>query len=259
MSLRILTHMNAPRVKTCNLEVGRFLDLAVSDQFLIDSEFISRHYEEGKEITCLYPCMPSYLHNLSDIFPNIHFIVFRSTEVSYPDIEYNPETPDIDGFYIRKENITHSPYPFTKQMAWRLAGKKGLLFICHAETQIRQLAFHILMQPEFSLFDMTSLPQGYIQGDLILPIGLQQGKCLIFLDVARYGKSKVYDNHVFHKEIAHFQTIDHYDHNTRELIIHQLASLLAKEYSQRNMIIVKLRFILTILDLVSMKDFSFTS
>jgi len=252
MPERVLSHTRAPRIQNCCLETGNFLELAVSDQFLIDLEFISRHSRDFQEITCVYPYTPPYLHNLSDLFPNIHFIAFRSLEVSYPDIEYDPEMPYMDICTIRKDNITHSPCPFTKKMALELADRNKeicLLFVCHSETQVRQLAFHILMQPNFSLFDMTSLPPGYIHGELILPIGLQQGKCLIFLHVTRYGKEKAYHNNIFHQEMGYFQTMGQYNAEAREFIIHQFA----RRYQEYDMMVMKMRLVLTVLDLTHIK------
>jgi len=247
-----LTHQSFPCVENVPLEEGKFSDLASSDQFLIDLEFITRHAHICPQMTCIYPRSPAYLYNLGDLFPHIHFLVFRSTEVTGPEEEYDPDNPGMEFLSIQKGGVTLSPYPFTKELAYKLSRREpsmGLLFVCHAESQVRQLALHVLMQADFSLFDMNTLPQGYIHGELVFPIGLARGKCLVFLVTSKNSGICWYDEGVFKKEMGFFHSMVNedrqYNGKAREFIIHQFA-LKQPAYEAT---VVKLGLLLTILDL----------
>ena len=129
-----------------------------------------------------------------------------------PPPEYDPAQPALAcsaPLTIQVEyNKTMSQLEFTKDMA-RTMGERGakeresLLMICHGEDSVRQLSLHVLMRPNYSLLDVCgAIPAEYLDGELILPMYIQNNKIFAGLVAHQLAKGRSYDPELYLGEIG---------------------------------------------------------
>lgn len=90
MPLRVLQHGFAGTTESVGLEAGKWSDVAVHGQFLLDLEFLLRCAPASGTASCVYCKSPPYLREIALQFPWIHFYVF---EHAHPVPEYDPAQP----------------------------------------------------------------------------------------------------------------------------------------------------------------------
>jgi hypothetical protein len=240
MPVRVLKHGNAPTLEGVALEPGTIKDVQPQGLFLVDLEFLTRYTARGAN--CVYVNSPSYLPQIAEQFPWVHFHAFSHVfplPEPEPGEEYSPEKPDIQGWGAvtmqTHGNITRSSLPYNRENA-RVSGDRmagGLLvLICHGEDPSRQLFLHALSRPAFSLLDVASLPDDYVDGELILPIYCHHGKALAFLIASGRAVARSYCDATFQQELGFLQAIlrnsSAYDDESRDLIV----SKYAEQYHQ---------------------------
>lgn len=229
MPIRVLSHGEASRSSGVRLTPGSVRDVPVSDQFLLDLEFLGRYTETG--VSCLYTTRPAYLGTIAKHFPWLHFYAYGCDMGS----EYDPGEPCMQGCgplsVEVRGNITYCTEPFTRELALSIGRRdrqcNPMVMVCHGETPDRQLVFHALMAPSYSLLELSSPPPEYAQGEIVLPIGIPRDRSLIFLVVPYPARSREYDRDVFREEMGHFQSVlrstETYDDDCRTDIINEYA------------------------------------
>lgn len=209
MPLRVLQHGSAGATESVGLEAGKWTDVAVHGQFLLDLEFLLRCAPTSGTSSCVYCKSPSYLREIAQHFPWIHFYTF---EHAHAVPEYDPAQPSLTHavpLTVQVDfNKTMSSQEFTKDMA-RAMGERSarerqsLLMICHGLDTVRQLVLQVLMRPNYALLDVCGIiPVDYLDGDLILPLYLPNNKIYVGLVAQQDAKSREYDPGVFVGEIG---------------------------------------------------------
>ena len=229
MPARVLYHGESARSSGVELQPGSSRDLPVSDQFLLDLEFLGRYAESGG--SCLYTTRPPYLATISKHFPWLHFYAYGCDLGD----EYDPGQPQMLGscpvsVEIRG-NVTYSVEPYSRELALFIGRRDRrdafMVMICHGETPDRQLVFHALTAPNYSLLELSSPPPDYAQGEIVLPVGLPRDRSLVFLVVPYPARSRAYSQDVFREEMGHFQSVlrgtGAYDEDCRTEIINEYA------------------------------------
>ena len=213
MPLRVLQHGFAGTTPSVGLEPGRWSDVCLHGQFLMDLEFLMRYGPRSGTASCVYCKSPPYLLEISQQFPWIHFYVFEHQPPPSP--EYDPTQPELAGcsahLTVQVEyNRTTSRMEFTKDMA-RTMGERGereresLLMICHGQDSVRQLVYHILMRPCYSFLDVCgTIPMDYLEGELMLPIYIPNNKVFVGLVASQHAKCMAYDSTTFVGEMGAF-------------------------------------------------------
>jgi hypothetical protein len=209
MPLRVLQHGLAGTTPSVGLEPGNWADVSAQGQFLMDLEFLMRYGPKSGTASCVYCKSPAYLGQIAQHFPWIHFYVF---EHKPPPPVYDPEQPAFVSAVpptVQVDfNKTTSGMEFTKQMARTLGDRsakerESLFLICHGQDPIRQLCLHALMRPHYSFLDICGIiPADYLDGDLILPIYVQNNKIFLGLVAHQQAKSKAYNPAVMLEEIG---------------------------------------------------------
>lgn len=229
MPLRVLQHGFAATTPSVGLEPGKWADVGVHGQFLMDLEFLLRFCPRSGTASCVYCRSPSYLQELAQQFPWIHFYAFEhqpkqdeydpaqpalacsaplTVQVDRPEC---PPLPNLQSslFHPQVEfNKTTSALEFTKEMARTMGERSGrdresLLMICHGHDSVRQLALHVLMRPSYSLMDVCGvIPRDYLDGELILPLYIPNNKIFACLVAHQHAVCKTYDPDVYHGEIG---------------------------------------------------------
>lgn len=237
MPTRVLDHRNAPTTSLMqflsshseggssstpvpSMHTGKWSDLSIEGQFLIDLEFLTRYTQPAPptsrftDTACVYTKCPPYLLLLSYQFPWIHFYAFAASEQTPEKNEYDPEEPDLVTKTMptlhTEYNRTVSPYEFSKESAVTLSKAKEarpaqnkVVMICHGETATRQLALHALLRADFTLMDICGpIPEEYLEGELILPIYLPVNRMIVSLVSSQACKCAMYDPDIFKEEIG---------------------------------------------------------
>ncbi|NCY17947.1 MAG: hypothetical protein EBX39_14545, partial [Actinobacteria bacterium] len=93
----------------------------------------------------------------------------------------------------------------------------------HGLGQDEQLIMHALSLAQASLFDLASMPESYIEGELLLPLHLRGGRFLVHLVAKMYGRATAYDPRVMREELGFAQAVlratDAYDQECHEVIV----------------------------------------
>lgn len=209
MPLRVLQHGFAATTPSVGLEPGRWTDVCLHGQFLLDLEFLLRYGPRSGTASCVYCKSPPYLCELAQQFPWVHFYVFEHKPVP---AEYDPAEPNMvcsAPLTVQVEfNKTMSALEFTKEMARTMGerssrDRESLLMICHGHDPIRQLALHVLMRPSYSLLDLCGqIPVDYLDGELILPLYIPNNKIFACMVAHQHAKGKTYDPEVYLGEIG---------------------------------------------------------
>lgn len=197
---------------------GKWSDLTVQAQFLIDLEFLTRYTQPGGdaegETSCVYTQSPPYLREIACQFPWVHFYAFRHSQPIPVADEYDPARPslltllDSDFTQQTEFNRTTSPYEFSKEAAVTLSQSRGapnqrLVMICHGENSMRQLALHALLRADHSLLDVCGLiPEDYLEGELVLPIFIPRDKIFVSLVASQSCKCANYYPETYGEEIG---------------------------------------------------------
>lgn len=234
MPTRVLAHANAPTTNTLPPGMlerpGQWSDVPPQGQFLLDMEFLTRHARPHPQktrptvvadIACVYTRCPTYLVEISQQFPWIHFFAFNCplswdmTGVCAAESEeYNPNQPAMDmGVYPSQQtqhNRTTTPYEFSNESAITLSKTKDqdperhrLVMICHGETSVRQMVLHVLVRADFSLLDLCGpIPEEYLDGELIFPMMLPLNKMFALLAVTNECKGRQYNTAVYTEEMG---------------------------------------------------------
>lgn len=153
MAFRLLQHRAAGSTDASRLEPGRWEDVPVPGQFLLDVEFLTRCAPAAGSVSCLYCKSPAYLDEIARLFPWIHFYTY---EHAHPVPEYDPLEPAI-AYAVPitvqvQDNKTTAAQELSKDMA-RTIGERsarereGLLLICHGLDPVRQLALQASAGP----------------------------------------------------------------------------------------------------------------
>lgn len=212
MPTRTLQHRFAPSTDgSIGMEPGGWEDMSVQARFLVDLEFLTR-YAPPWGVACLYCKSPAYLPHLAAQFPWIHFYGYEHAPANQ-EPEYDPSAPAlVSEVPITTEtrlNMTVSPLEFTKEDARTMgarsmaAGAQTLLMICHGAGSIRQLALHALVQPSYSLLDVSGvIPFDYLEGELILPMFIPNNKIFVSLVAPQTGRAIQYEPDTFANEIG---------------------------------------------------------
>jgi hypothetical protein len=209
MPIRVLQHGFFGTTQSVGLEPGTWADISPHGQFLTDLEFLMRYSPKSGTASCVYCKSPSYLDEIANQFPWIHFYVFGHVP-SEP--EYDPAAPamkyEVPLTVQVQFNKTTSALEFTKEMA-RTMGERGakeresLLMICHDQDMIRQLSLHVLMRPNYTLMDIPgTIPADYLDGELILPMFIPNNKIFTNITVHQHAKCKSYDPSTYIGEIG---------------------------------------------------------
>lgn len=90
MPLRVLQHGFSGATESVGLEPGRWSDVAAHGQFLLDLEFLLRCAPASGTASCVYCKSPTYLREIAQQFPWIHFYAF---EHAHAVPEYDPAQP----------------------------------------------------------------------------------------------------------------------------------------------------------------------
>ncbi len=208
MPTRVLQHGFAPTTENYGLEPGQWADLPIHGQFLIDLEFLMRYTSPLSGASCIYCQSPPYLKEIAGHFPWVHFYAYNHRE--HPPDEthdYDPYRPEISAMTVQVlGNMTVAAYEFTNSIARRLGENSGYttrVMICHALGSTRQLSLHTLLRPCFSLLDVDGLiPADYPEGEIILPMFIENNKIFTSLVVAQHAKCREYNQAVFQEEIG---------------------------------------------------------
>lgn len=202
------------------MDPGTWNDIDEQGQFLLDAEFLSRHTHPGEgrvrptitaSTACVYTQSPVYLREIAAQFPWVHFYAFRHAE---PESEYDPAQPALvsasTGPTIQTDrNKTTSTLDFTKESAVALSrvkednsGTHTAVLICHGESLVQQLIYHVLMRSDHSMLDIQGvIPEEYLDGDIVLPIHISQNKS--FTCMAAHGtcRTTTYNPPLYIEEI----------------------------------------------------------
>lgn len=212
MPLRVLQHGFAATTPSVGLEPGKWADVGLHGQFLIDLEFLLRYGPRSGTASCVVCKSPPYLLELAHQFPWIHFYVFEHSKPKTEEEEYDPAQPELvcsSPLTVQTEfNRTTSPLEFTKEMARTMGERTGreresLLMICHGLDSIRQLALHVLMRPSHSLLDVNGvMPVDYLEGEIVLPLFLPNHKIFACLVARQQAGCKTYDPELYLGEMG---------------------------------------------------------
>ena len=75
--------------------------------------------------------------------------------------------------------------------------------ICHGETETRQAVLHALLRADASLLDVCgTIPTDYLEGQLVLPIGLPQSRLFACLVASHPCKCAEYDPALYEQEMG---------------------------------------------------------
>ena len=231
MPARVLAHQQAPTSQPLPpgmLESpGMWADVSPQGQFLLDLEFLTRNTSPPPQKTkptvtadmaCVYTKCPTYLKEISQQFPWVHFFAF-SCPVSWQTPaavtgEYDPAQPELVTETCpslqTEHNRTTSPYEFSKDSAITLSRTKEqdparhrLVMICHGETAVRQMVLHALVRADFSLLDICGpVAEEYLDGELVLPVMLPWNKMFALMVANRECKGRVYNPNTFAEEMG---------------------------------------------------------
>jgi hypothetical protein len=206
---------------------GVWRDVSPQGQFLLDAEFLTRNTAPPPlktkptvvaDTACVYTTCPSYLTEISQQFPWVHFFAFNCP-VSWQTPaaatgEYDPAQPELVTETcptLQTElNRTTSPYEFSKDSALTLSRtneadptRHRLVMICHGETAVRQMVLHVLLRADFSLLDICGpVPAEYLTGELVLPVMLPWNRMFALLVVDRECKGRSYNPETFAEEMG---------------------------------------------------------
>ena len=200
------------------MTAGAWSDLSLEAQFLTDLEFLMRHTQPTgpkgghPDTACVYTRTPVYLREIAYQFPWVHFYAFSHNTPAEQDV-YDPAEPSMvkaaPPSLVTEHNRTTSPFEFSKDSTVTLSQAKAakdahqLVMICHGESLSRQLVLHALLRADHSLMDVCGpIPADYIQGELVLPIGIQRSK--VFVSLVAHGSCMAgeYDPEVFLEEMG---------------------------------------------------------
>ena len=199
---------------------GKWSDLSATAQFLLDLEFLTHHTQPGQpggasEVACVYTRTPPYLQQIAYQFPWVHFYGFqhRTEEPEDEGEEYDPDRPAVrwtsQATLHTEHNRTVSPFEFSKDSAVTLSKAKEarpehrLVMICHGETETRQVVLHALLRADASLLDVCgTIPADYLEGQLVLPIGLPQNRLFACLVASHPCKCAEYDPALYEQEMG---------------------------------------------------------
>ena len=231
MPARVLAHEQAPTSKPLPQGMlespGVWRDVSPQGQFLLDAEFLTRNTAPPPmktkptvvaDTACVYTTCPSYLKEISQQFPWVHFFAFNCP-VSWQTPaaatgEYDPAQPELVTETcptLQTElNRTTSPYEFSKDSALTLSRtneadptRHRLVMICHGETAVRQMVLHVLLRADFSLLDICGpVPAEYLTGELVLPVMLPWNRMFALLVVDRECKGWSYNPETFAEEMG---------------------------------------------------------
>ena len=211
MPTRVLQHGFAPTTENHGLEPGRWTDLPIHAQFLIDLEFLMRYTSPLSGASCIYCQSPPYLKEIAGHFPWVHFYAYNHKEDPHAvGEEYDPYSPSIAPITVQVlGNMTIAEYEFTNSIARRLGENSGFttrVMIGHCLGSTRQLSLHALLRPCYSLLDVEGLiPPDYPEGEIVLPMFIDNNKIFTSLVVAQQARCREYNQALFQNEIGENQ------------------------------------------------------
>jgi hypothetical protein len=212
MPTRVLQHGFAPTAENYGLEAGKWQDVAVHAQFLMDLEFLTR-YTNPTGASCIYWRSPPYLREIASQFPWVHFYSYQHPEPEQHTneeggVEYNPERPQMaPNTPLVEGNMTSTAIELTNNIARRLGENGGntssRVMICHGADHDRQLCLHALIKPTHSLLDIQGLiPPDYYEGEIVLPMFIPNHKIFACLVVSQNARCRFYDPRLYQDEIG---------------------------------------------------------
>ena len=189
-------------------------------QALVEIEFLTHlalgRGGHGVRWTCVYPAYPPHLPLLSRLFPSVRFYAYGA-----PDGQgglYDPADPasrpapykpaECDG------NATAVCQGFDSETARLLGGRarsredRLCLILTERHSATRQLLFHSLVRPAYSLLSLAGLvPEEFLSGDLYFPLYTPVGSSLVHLAAPGNACARLYYPLWLRDELAYFQLL----------------------------------------------------
>ena len=187
-------------------------------QALVEIEFLTRMmaYGRGARWTCVYPSYPRHLPLMSRLFPAATFFAYGAGD-GVGD-EYDPSLPASKSQpYHPKDcggNVTAVCQAFDSETARLLGGRcmsahdKMFLMLSERHTPTRQMMYHSLVKPTYSLLSVTGLiPEEFLSGDLYFPLYTGVSSSLVHLVVPGRACARLYYPVWLRDELAHHQIL----------------------------------------------------
>lgn len=210
-------------------------------QALVEIEFLTRMLARarGDRWTCVYPRYPSHLPLMSRLFPGATFFAYGAGDNAGD--EYDPDRPASKSQPYRPKdcggNVTAVCQAFDSETARLLGGRcrsqhdKMFLLLSERHTPTRQMMYHSLVKPAFSLLSVTGLiSDEYLSGDLFFPLYTGVSSSLVHLVAPGHACARLYYPMWLRDELAHYQILVRggSDHDTRaetQILTQYLATL----------------------------------
>lgn len=190
-------------------------------QALVEIEFLTRlvyDRRRGGNVrwTCVYPSYPPHLALMSRLFPSVKFYAYGAADGRGD--EYDPEHSSSRPAPYRPAecdaNATAVCQGFDSETARLLGGRarswedRMCLILTDRHTPTRQLLFHSLVKPSYSLLSVTGLiPEEYLSGELYFPIYSPVGSTLVHLVAQGHACARLYYPLWLRDELAYFQIL----------------------------------------------------
>jgi hypothetical protein len=190
-------------------------------QALVEIELLTRLLFDTRHAgrvrwTCVYPAYPPHLPLMCRLFPSVRFYAYGAPDGAGG--EYDPERPaerpppyrpaDCDA------NVTAVCQAFDSETARLLGGRarswedRLCLLLTDRLTATRQLLYHSLVKPSYSLLSLTgTVPEEYLSGELYFPIYSCAGSDLVHLVAPGNACARLYYPLWLRDELAYFQLL----------------------------------------------------
>lgn len=187
-------------------------------QALVEIEFLTRMLAcgRGERWTVVYPAYPGHLPLMCRLFPFATFFAYGAADGAGD--EYDPGRPACKSQpYHPKDcggNVTAVCQAFDSETA-RLLGERGqsrhdrMFLLCsERHTPTRQMLFHSLVRPAYSLLSVTgAIPEEYLSGDLYYPLYTPASSSLVHLVAPGKACARLYYPMWLRDELAHHQIL----------------------------------------------------
>lgn len=162
--------------------------------FLACCEFLTEA-SYSQKAKCVLTSPAPWVDELSRLFSRVQFFCFQSSTQE----TYDPSRP---GF-----GVTHLRQHLTPETA-RLVGERHahtpLLLISLGDAPERQLEIYSFLDPNRSLFALSSVPEEFLSGTLYYPVYSPLTSSTCFLHAPHKAAMRVYDPKILKEEIAFF-------------------------------------------------------
>lgn len=183
-------------------------------QALVEIEFLTRMLASGRgeRWTCVYPAYPLHLPLMSRLFPSATFFAYGAGDGGGD--EYDPDLPASRSQPYRPKdcggNVTAVCQAFDSETARLLGGRcmsqhdKMFMICSDRHTATRQMMFHSLVRPAYSLLSLTGLiAEEFLSGDLYYPLYTGASSSLVHLVAPGRACARLYYPMWLRDELAH--------------------------------------------------------